>query len=350
MARVELLCTVDKIVSSNLQPVSGASVLVKLRSTGTPVTVYAGETGGATVSNPLVTDAEGRVNGWVDEGSLVLTISGSGITSYNQPYEAARADQLVAIDGARVVAGSMPGTAITNASIPDTKLAVGAVTNRHLAESALPLGTIIALWLPAKPGGGYAIPTGWAVCNGQTLIAGQHDFVGGGSVTLPNLIDKVPRGTDPTLAYGGAAGMNADIGANTLNLAHVHAHDHTHTIASHSHQVQDHSHTISHVHSVVVPDHAHSVPYRKITVGSGSYTGNFMEGGGTYGSGAIGCSVGGPSSGSSGGSGVLSTINQTGGTITGSPSSTDTGSAGSAATDIRNASVGVLYLIRVKNT
>ena len=140
MARVELLVTVDKIVSSNLQPVSGASVLVKLRSTGNPVTVYADETTGTTVSNPLVTDANGRVNGWVDEGSLVLTISGSGITTYNQPYEAARADQLVSINGARVTSNTMPGSSIADASIPNTKLAQGAVLGKHLAESAMPLG------------------------------------------------------------------------------------------------------------------------------------------------------------------------------------------------------------------
>src|SRR3954470_811028 len=103
IARVELLATVDKIVSSNLQQVSGASVQVNVRATGSPATVYAGETGGTTVSNPLVTDANGRVNGWVDEGSYVLAISGSGITSYNQPYEAVRGSIQTAFPGDRVV-------------------------------------------------------------------------------------------------------------------------------------------------------------------------------------------------------------------------------------------------------
>src|SRR4051812_1169580 len=116
MARVELLVTVDKIVSSNLQPASGASVQVSVRSTGSPSTVYAAETGGTTVSNPLVTDANGRVNGWVDEGSYILGISGSGITSYNQPYEATRGDMSIAIPGTRVNTNTMPGDRLTDAS------------------------------------------------------------------------------------------------------------------------------------------------------------------------------------------------------------------------------------------
>jgi hypothetical protein len=361
MARVELLATVDKIVSSNLQPATGASVLVKLRSTGNPVTVYAAETGGTTVSNPLVTDANGRVNGWVDEASLVLAVSGSGITSYNQPYEAARADQIVSIDGSRVQAGTLPGTAIADNSIPNTKLAAGAVLGKHLAESAMPLGTIIAWWQPSKPGGGYTIPSGWAVCNGQTLLAGTHDFAGGGSVVLPNLINGVPRGTDPATAYAAASsisspgGMNAASGSNVVDISHVHNINHYHLIPAHSHQLQDHSHYMSHSHGAYVPDHAHGIPPQKFNVGSGSVA-TCLGGGNTYGFGGVGIGTDGGNRSYTDGvaQGTLSTINQSGGTnsnwLSDSGFGANSASAGNTQHDNRPAGVGVIYLIKHRNT
>lgn len=356
MARHELLVTVDKIVSSNLQPVSGASVLVKLRSTGNPVTVYAAETGGTTVSNPLVTDANGRANGWVDEASLVLTISGSGITTYNQPYEAVSAAELVTINGARLIAGSVPGTAITNDSIPNNKLATAAVLGKHLAESAMPLGTILAWWQPTKPGGGFVIPTGWALCNGQALVAPAHDFAGGGTVTLPSLTNRSLIGADPSLAYnqaagaGTAPGMNGLGGSNSISLAHTHTHAHTHTIATHSHQVQDHSHWMQHSHGAWVPDHAHGIPSEKATYGSTGSSMLKLTSQSTYGFGGVGIGTDTGSRNSTDGSGVLSTINQSGGTVTGAASTDTTSSSGSSSQDIRHAVTGVLYIMKVKNT
>lgn len=352
--RVELLVTVDKIVSSNLQPVNGGSVLVKLRSTGSPVTVYAGETGGTTISNPLTTDAQGRVNGWVEEGSLVLTISGSGITTYNQPYEATRADSLVLIDGARVAASTMPGSAIANSSIPSTKLANGAVLGKHLAESAMPLGTILAWWQPSKPGGGYTIPTGFALANGQTLLAPSgHDFPGGGSVVLPNLISKVPIGADPAAAYnatGAVVGMNGVAGANVLDLHHQHPMPHTHNIAAHSHTVANHVHSIAHTHTVFIADHTHSIPYTKFNTGSSTVAVR-LNGGATGGSSNGGYNAGtsGSSAANSGGA-APATASQTGGTVTGAVNTANTSDALSATQDIRQASQGVLYIVKVKNT
>lgn len=348
MARVELLATVDKIVTSNLQPVSGASVQVNVRATGTPAIVYAGETGGTTVSNPLITDANGRVNGWIDEGSYVLGVSGSGITSYNQPYEAVRGSIQLAFPGDRIVTNTLPGASIVDASVVAAKIANAAVLGKHLAEDALPLGTIIAYWVPAKPGGGYAVPASWAVCNGQALGPGAHNFVGGGTITLPNLIDKLPRGTDPTVAYNATGGMNALVGANTINFAHTHTIAHAHTIAAHSHQVADHTHYMLHGHGAFVPDHGHTIPTTKLSAGGGSVTIG-LAGSGTYGFGGVGISTDSGNRSVTDGSGVISTINQSGGTGT---SGSDTANSGSTlgSTDTRNSSVGVLYLIKVKNT
>lgn len=349
MARIELLVTVDKIVSSNLQPVSGASVQVNTRSTGSPATVYAGETGGTTVSNPLVTDSNGRVNGWVDEGSYVLGISGSGITSYNQPYEAVRGDMSLAIPGTRVNTNTMPGDRLTNASVDGTKIANGAILGKHLSEGALPLGTVISYWVPAKPGGGYVIPTGWAVANGQVLSAGTHDFPGGGSVTLPNLIGKIISGADPAVAYGAANGVNTQQGANTVDISHVHSIQHSHTIPAHTHGVPDHLHYMSHTHTAWVPDHAHTIPTTKASFGGGT-VGITINSSGTYGFGGVAISTdAGDRSYTSGADRSLTTNSQSGGTSTNTLDA-NSGAGGSTTHDNRQASVGMLVLIKVRNT
>lgn len=361
MARVELLVTVDKIVSSNLQPVSGASVQVNVRSTGSPATVYAGETGGTTVSNPLVTDANGRVNGWVDEGSYVLGISGSGITSYNQPYEATRGDMSIAIPGSRVNVNTLPGDRLTDASVTAAKIANGAILGKHLSEGALPLGTVVQYWVPTKPGGGYAIPNGWAVMNGQVLGVGSHDFPGGGSVQLPNMIDRYARGTDPAVAYvaysGGVhasgAGMNGAQGANTVDISHVHNIQHYHLIPGHSHHVMNHQHYMHHGHSAWVPDHGHGLSVTKASFG-GSTVGITVNSSGTYGFGGVGIGTDAGNRHYTDGNNGIYTDSQSGGTNTNwlsdSGFTVNSGSGGSASHDNRSLSVGLLFIIKVRNT
>lgn len=68
--------------------VAGASVNVKLRSTGANATIYTTETGPTTASNPLTTDAAGRVTGWVVPGSYNAVCSGPGFSTYTQPFDA----------------------------------------------------------------------------------------------------------------------------------------------------------------------------------------------------------------------------------------------------------------------
>jgi hypothetical protein len=221
-----------------------------------------------------------------------------------------------------------------------------------LSDAALPLGVILPWWQPTKPGGGFVIPTGWALCNGQTLVAPNHDFAGGGSVVLPNLISRSLIGADPALAQnatGAAVGMNGQAGANTVSIAHTHTLTHTHTIATHSHQVQDHSHWMQHSHGAWVPDHAHGVPTDKFQKG-GSNTGLSMNGQSTYGFGGVGIGTDNGNRNSTDGSGAISTINQTGGTVTGAASTDVTSSGGSATQDVRHAVTGALFIMKVRNT
>lgn len=73
MARVEI----DAVVrEANGQAAVGKAVTVYERGTTTLATLYAQETGGTTVANPVATDNEGRVNAWVEEGSYDLVVDG----------------------------------------------------------------------------------------------------------------------------------------------------------------------------------------------------------------------------------------------------------------------------------
>lgn len=87
MARVEVPITV--INKDNGAAVSGASVTIKNRTTGSPASVYLTETTPTPeASNTVLTDANGRVNAWVPAGiPYVATISGTGVGTYDEPFE-----------------------------------------------------------------------------------------------------------------------------------------------------------------------------------------------------------------------------------------------------------------------
>src|SRR4051812_26100727 len=75
-------------------PVSGASVAVSQRSNAAAVTWWSAETGGSSSTAALTTNANGRVSGWVDRGAYNLTISGAGLTTYVEPWDAVPAADL----------------------------------------------------------------------------------------------------------------------------------------------------------------------------------------------------------------------------------------------------------------
>lgn len=91
MPRVEipevvLLADADGLLTA----ADGASVQVNYRggvNDGTAATVYEAATGSTTLTNPLTTSS-GRIEGWLDEGSYNLVVSGTGITTYTQAFEA----------------------------------------------------------------------------------------------------------------------------------------------------------------------------------------------------------------------------------------------------------------------
>src|SRR4051812_20233156 len=94
MARVEIDFPA-LFVNPSTQAVTAAtsaSVQVNARNTdatsGAAATVFSGPTGGATVANPMTPDAAGRLEGWLEPGRYNFVISGSGVTTYTQPWDA----------------------------------------------------------------------------------------------------------------------------------------------------------------------------------------------------------------------------------------------------------------------
>ena len=170
MSRVEIPEAVITVAGA---AVSGASVQVNVRSSGAAATVYTSATGGATNANPLSTDSSGRIEGWLEEGSYDLVVSGTGISTYTQRMEASAGVQSpgfqftaagdfvyasAANSGTRLAAGtsvqtmhsgSVPRWAqVTDedvssaASVSLSKLAVGAATSSQV------MSVVAGVWAP----------------------------------------------------------------------------------------------------------------------------------------------------------------------------------------------------------
>jgi hypothetical protein len=239
MARGEIPLAVTRTVAtvsgaSAPIAIAGASVNINTRAAApTPATIYADETGSTTLANPLITTADGRIDGWLDEGSYNLTISGSGITTYTQPLDIVSGKSILAIPGDRLVANSVVTVALAAGAVTGPKIADGTINPLKLANSVLPIGTVIQWW---RPSSSVPIPTGWAPCNGDVIASVNHDFGTGSSITLPNMVNKFVMGAAPASTYGTAgdggatgAGVNGTGGANFNNLNHAHtSNDHYH--------------------------------------------------------------------------------------------------------------------------
>ena len=104
--------------------VLNASIQVNLRSGGA-ATVYAAETGATTTANPLTTNAQGQVTGWLNRGAYNLVVTGPGITGYTDPYDSVPGVDL-GIDTA----------AIADLGVTTAKLAASAVTAEKIADGA----------------------------------------------------------------------------------------------------------------------------------------------------------------------------------------------------------------------
>lgn len=134
----------------------------------------------------------------------------------------------------------IPTAGIADNAITTAKVLDAAITNEKLAGniSASKLGAGVTASLGDlkfwwRPNGSTSVPTGgWVIAAGQSLIAAEHEFPGGGTIILPNLIGKFPQGAE-------TADIGVTGGVATININHSHA------VNSHTHNVPAHLHSIS---------------------------------------------------------------------------------------------------------
>lgn len=170
-----------------------------------------------------------------------------GLTEWDlasDPYDHTQlAANFVAIDAHDHSVGKgvqIPTGGIADGAITNSKLATNAVSTIKVQDGAItaikmdreyvhPLGEFMWWW---RPNTSIAVPTGWVVCRGQVLTSADHDFPGGGSITVPDVINKFILGADTSgtgIDPASPPAIGATGGSHTLTLAH------THTIPAHYH-------------------------------------------------------------------------------------------------------------------
>lgn len=111
---------------------AGASVMLNVRGGGAAA-VYAGESGATTLTLPLVSDAAGRVSGWVDRGAYDATVSAAGMATYHEYFDSAPASD-----------GAVDAGWLGDLSVGTAKLANNAVTAAKVADGVLPASKFIS--------------------------------------------------------------------------------------------------------------------------------------------------------------------------------------------------------------
>lgn len=189
MARVPLT-EVVLLATNPATFAQGATVYVYKRGTKTPVTVYDAESGGSTLSQPLVTDAGGRIEGsgdvgWVEEGSYDLSVNGQTV-----PWEASRGDadvgdaskaEVEAEEAARKAVGDkLDNLAIFNVKDYGAK-GDGATVDRTSIQEAVDAAE-------AAGGGVVYLPDGTYILSGTlTVDSDGIALVGAGAATVLKL-------------------------------------------------------------------------------------------------------------------------------------------------------------------
>lgn len=133
---------------------------------------------------------------------------------------------------------------VLKATFPNISGAVSS-TQAQLNTALVPTG-LVALW----SGSSASVPTGWALCNGQTVAKTD----GSGNITTPDLTNRFVVGSGTSYAVGSTGGASSNTPTITVTNQAV-----TLTEA----QVPTHAHTITltdpgHNHTITDPGHAHS--------------------------------------------------------------------------------------------
>lgn len=149
---------------------------------------------------------------------------------------------------AKIADDAIDQNKIASGAVGTSEVSSGAITRGKLDPAIEPVGIVISWY---RPNINTPLPTGWIPCDGRSLPFGDHDFVGGGIIFLPDLRNKFVLGADTVAGTGSGAGTSPSMGliggSHTRNVLH------DHTIGGHTHAADNHAHGItpegSHAHS-----------------------------------------------------------------------------------------------------
>ena len=257
----------DKLVA-----LEGIQVSAFKRGTTDPITIYqrptgatqgptpeSGSTGGP---NPFTTGPSGSVEFWADGPAEV------DVFIHDTVGPSRIADRTFGWNAVAVGVGSLPSASLA----PDAGIAL-AMLGPDVLRQMHAIGQVIDWW---RPQASVPLPSGFEVCDGRQIPAGQHDFpgLGASAINLPDLRNMFILGALPTNAGEGAiikahaagAGQgNAPgdapgiVGNGGSNAAKNFAHGHGVPGVSHAHLTEgvNHLHTVG---SLYTGDHAHGGP------------------------------------------------------------------------------------------
>lgn len=136
MARTEIPIVVIDALDGHA--IEDAEVTVLDRPSEVVSTVYAAETGSATLTQPLLTDSQGRTTAWVNRGRYILSVEppGGGTPIIIEYYDSATAED-GSVDAAWLGTNAVTTIKIADGAVTTAKIATGAVTESRLAAGAV---------------------------------------------------------------------------------------------------------------------------------------------------------------------------------------------------------------------
>jgi hypothetical protein len=202
MARSQIIEVVQTTTGAG---VTGATVNVYAARTTTPVTIFADETTGSTITNPQTTTA-GSIAGWLPEGEYDLAVSGGSITPYTRRMNVLKGGNPLLL-ASQVTATELAANAVTTAKILDANV-TGAKLAAGAAQGNIAAGTITTAQLVGSiPDSKLSNPNN-AV---YRTIADANGYLTGGQTTGIYWISDASGGVASLSGVGLTSGIQGDI-------------------------------------------------------------------------------------------------------------------------------------------
>lgn len=155
-------------------------------------------------------------------GAVTLT-EGTGISITNPSgsdhvISVKDTEVVTSIEGQRGAVDLVGGGAVSIATLPSGEIEISAPTGGG-GGAGVPIGTVVDWYRPDQT---TLPPTGWVVCNGQTISDGTSPFNG---KVVPDLTGRFVRGAALSAGYGaqvGGVGIPDAGGQDSTNVNHTH--------------------------------------------------------------------------------------------------------------------------------